>query len=119
MITCLVISYDVCYAWEEGDEGDVIRSFRDRGTEDVFNGVDSKAARKACPVALWPRAQRRLSQLDYATTLDDLRLPRSNRLHALKADRAGQHSVSINLEYRICFRWTEAGAVLVKIADYH
>jgi proteic killer suppression protein len=65
------------------------------------------------------RHQRRLSQLDYASSLDDLRLPRSNRLHRLEGARSGQHSMSINMEYRICFVWTEAGPERVEIVDYH
>ena len=97
----------------------MICSFRDEGTQDVFNGLDTKAARRVCPTRLWKGAQRRLSQLDYASTLEDLRLPSSNRLHALKGDRKGQHSISINMEYRICFRWTPAGAEGVEITDYH
>jgi proteic killer suppression protein len=97
----------------------MIQSFRDKGTEDIFNGLDTKAARKACPTELWKGAQRRLSQLDYASTLEDLRLPSSNRLHALKEDRKGQHSISINMEYRICFRWTAAGPEGVEVTDYH
>ncbi len=97
----------------------MIRSFRNRGTEDVFNGADTKAARGVCPRNLWKGAQRRLSQLDYAATLEDLRLPSSNRLHALKGDRKGQHSISINMEYRICFRWTSSGPEEVEITDYH
>lgn len=97
----------------------MIRSFRDRGAEDVFNGRDTKLARRTCPPELWGRAQRRLSQLDYASSLDDLRLPSSNRLHVLKGNRKGQHSVSINMEYRICFRWTDAGPEDVEVTDYH
>ena len=97
----------------------MILSFRNRGTEDVFDGRDTKAARRTCPPELWARAQRRLSQLDYAAVLDDLRLPSSNRLHGLKGDREGQHSISINMEYRICFRWTPAGPEEVEITDYH
>lgn len=97
----------------------MIRSFRNAGTEDVFNGLDTKAARKACPKELRKAAQRRLSQLDYASTLEDLRLPSSNRLHALKGDRKGQHSISMNMEYRICFRWAAAGPEEVEITDYH
>jgi proteic killer suppression protein len=97
----------------------MIRTFRDQGTEDVFNGLDTRAARRTCPRDLWPRAQRRLSQLDYGSSLADLRLPRSNRLHALKGDRKGQHSISINMEYRICYAWTESGPQDVEITDYH
>ena len=97
----------------------MIRSFRDQGTEDVFHGVDSKAARGTCPRDLWVRAQRRLSQLDYAESLADLRLPHSNRLHPLEGDRKGQYSVSINMEYRVCFIWTNDGPHDVEITDYH
>ena len=97
----------------------MIRSFRNRGTEDLFNGLDTKAARRICPIGLWKGAQRRLSQLDYASIFEDLRLPSSNRLHALKGDRRGQHSISINMEYRICFRWRRAGPEEVEITDYH
>ena len=97
----------------------MIQRFLNRGTEDVFNGFDTKAARRVCPRELWARAQRRLSQLDYASSLDDLRLPRSNRLHRLEGDRKNQHSVSINMEYRICFIWTDAGPEDVEIVDYH
>lgn len=96
----------------------MIRSFRDRGTEDVFNGRRTKLARRTCPAELWGRAQRRLSQLDYASSLDDLRLPSSNRLHALTGGRKRQHSVSMNMEYRICFTWTEAGPEDVEVTDY-
>ena len=98
---------------------EMIRSFRDKGSEDLFNGLDTKAARKACPMDLWKRAQRRLSQLDYASALKDLRLPSSNRLHALKGDRKGQHSIAVNMEYRICFRWTAAGPEQVEVTDDH
>jgi len=97
----------------------MIRSFLDQGTEDVFNGLDTKAARRTCPRNAWARAQRRLSQLDYASSLADLRLPRSNRLHPLDGDRKGQHSLSINMEYRICFVWTDSGPEDVEITDYH
>jgi proteic killer suppression protein len=97
----------------------MIRSFCDQGTKDVFNGLDTKRARGVCPVELWPRARRRLSQLDYAASLADLRLPHSNRLHPLERDRLGQHSISINMEYRICFEWTAEGPTRVEITDYH
>ncbi|MCJ7628850.1 MAG: type II toxin-antitoxin system RelE/ParE family toxin [Longimicrobiales bacterium] len=97
----------------------MICSFRNNGTEDVFNGLETKNARKTCPIKLRKAAQRRLSQLDYAATLEDLRLPSSNRLHALEGDRKGQYSISINMEYRICFRWTAAGPEDVEITDYH
>lgn len=97
----------------------MIRSFGNQGTEDVFNGLDTKAARRTCPRELWHRGQRRLSQIEYASALDDLQLPTSNRLHALTGDRQGQHSISINMKYRICFAWTAEGAEHVEITDYH
>lgn len=93
--------------------------FRDRGTEDIYNGVESKAARKACPSELVRRARAKLFLIDDAETVEDLRVPPGNRLEALRGDRKGQHSIRINERYRICFRWTEAGAQEVEIVDYH
>lgn len=97
----------------------MIRSFADRGTEDLFNGENTSAARRACPRSLWKVAFRKLDQLDSATAIRDLRIPPGNRLEALKGDRKGQHSIRINERYRICFRWTEAGPEEVRIVDYH
>jgi proteic killer suppression protein len=97
----------------------VISGFADRGTEDVINGRNTPAARRSCPQSLWNTAFRKLDQLDSATGLNDLAIPRGNRLEALKGNRKGQHSIRINDQYRICFRWTEAGADQVEIADYH
>ncbi len=64
-------------------------------------------------------AQRKLRQLQIAGRLDDLRVPPGNRLEALKGNRRGQHSIRINDQWRVCFRWTEAGAEEVEIVDYH
>ena len=64
-------------------------------------------------------ARRKLRQLQIAGRLDDLRVPPGNRLEALKGDRAGRHSIRINDQYRVCFRWTAAGAAEVEIVDYH
>jgi proteic killer suppression protein len=97
----------------------MIRSFKDTAIEDIFNGISSKAARKACPQSLWKIAARKLDQIDSAEALDDLRIPPGNRLETLKGDRQGQHSVRINEQYRICFVWTEAGPEEVEIVDYH
>lgn len=97
----------------------MIASFHDRGTEDIFNGVDSKAARRTCPSEIWSVARRKLNQINQAATLNDLRAPPQNRLERLKGDRQGQHSIRINDQYRICFRWTEHGAADVEITDYH
>ena len=64
-------------------------------------------------------ARRKLRQLEIAGRLDDLRVPPGNRLEALKGDRAGQHSIRVNDQFRVCFRWTDAGAEDVEIVDYH
>ena len=64
-------------------------------------------------------AQRKLDQLNQAEILKDLRAPPANRLEALKGDRKGQHSIRINDQYRVCFRWTDAGPKDVEIVDYH
>ncbi len=93
--------------------------FADSGTEDVFNGKNTSAARRTCPRFLWNLAFRKLVQLDSATGMTDLAIPRGNRLETLKGDRQGQHSMRVNDQYRICFRWTEAGPVDVEIVDYH
>ncbi|MBL7043231.1 MAG: type II toxin-antitoxin system RelE/ParE family toxin [Pirellulaceae bacterium] len=97
----------------------MIVSFRDRGMEDVFNGQNTKAAKKACPVTLWRVARRKLDQLDSVVRLDELRIPPGNHLEALHGDRKGQHSIRINDQYRICFVWTDTGPADVESVDYH
>jgi len=97
----------------------VIRGFKGRGTEDVFNGKNTPAARRTCPRSIWSTAFRKLDQIDSATQLSDLAVPPGNQLEALRGDRKGQHSIRINDEFRICFRWTEAGADELEIVDYH
>ena len=97
----------------------MIRFFSDQGTEDVFNGTSTAQARRACPQPLWSVAARKLDLLDSAETQEDLRVPPGNRLEALAGDRQGQHSIRINEQYRICFRWTEEGPSEVEIVDYH
>lgn len=97
----------------------MIQSFVGRGTEDVFNGFNTKAARKTCPSSLWRVAVRKLDMLDSAKTLIDLLVPPGNRLELLKGDREGEHSIRINAQYRVCFTWTESGADKVEIVDYH
>lgn len=97
----------------------MIRSFRDAGTRDVFLGRRSKAATKACPPDLWKVALRKLDQLNQAHGLRDLKAPPGNRLELLRAGRAGQYSVRINDQFRLCFRWTPAGPEDVEIVDYH
>jgi proteic killer suppression protein len=97
----------------------MIRSFQDVATEDLFYGRSTKAARKALPQSLWRKASLKLDAIDSVGTLDDLLIPPGNRLEALKGDRRGQHSIRINNQYRICFRWTEAGPEDVEVVDYH
>ncbi len=95
----------------------MIVSFKDEGTEDVFDGRDTKKARKACPRDLWRVARRKLDQINQAAELDDLRVPPGNRLEPLTGDREGQHSIRINNQYRVCFSWAESGAEEVEIVD--
>jgi toxin HigB-1 len=97
----------------------MIQSFASIGTEDIFNGIDSKAARKTCPQSLWKVAFRKLDQLDSVTSLDELRIPPGNNLEALKGDRKGQYSIRINDQYRICFEWIDSEPTNVEIVDYH
>ena len=97
----------------------MIVSFKDGGTEDVFNGRSTRIARRTCPPDIWSVAHRKLDQLDSAAVLADLRVPAGNRLERLAGDRRRQHSIRINDRYRICFVWTDAGPVDVEITDYH
>ena len=97
----------------------MIESFANQGTEDIWVGDDTKAARKICPVELWDRARELLDQLHAATSLGDMKLPRSNRLHKLKGDMRGFSSVSINMKYRIIFKFEQGNAKDVEIIDYH
>lgn len=97
----------------------MIVSFHDKGTEDVFDGRTTRDANRACPRVLWSVATRKLDQLDSVTRLDELRVPPGNRLEALKGDRKGQHSIRINDQFRVCFKWTDAGPAEVEITDYH
>ncbi|MDP2470854.1 MAG: type II toxin-antitoxin system RelE/ParE family toxin [Candidatus Palauibacterales bacterium] len=93
----------------------MIKSFRDRDTERLFQRRPvRKLGSDIQKVAL-----RKLRMLDAATVLDDLRLPPGNRLEKLKGDRAGQHSIRINQQWRICFRWRSGDAYDVEIVDYH
>jgi proteic killer suppression protein len=93
----------------------MIKTFADKETQQVFVAGKSKHL----PPDLLKRAIRRLEYIDLAKTLNDLKVPPSNRLHALKGDREGQHSISINDQWRICFRFSEGDAYDVEITDYH
>ena len=100
------------------ESGHLIVSFKDRGTEDIYDGHNPKAARKCLATPLHARAGRTLDQLSAAVSLDSLSLP-GLKLEKLRGDRKGQRSVRINDQYRICFRWTKAGPKDVEIVDYH
>ena len=97
----------------------MIQSFKNKGTEDLFNGKNTKEARKLCPRSIWNIAARKLDQLDSVKFLDELRIPPGNMLEALKGNRKGGHSIRINDQYRICFQWSETGPDSVEITDYH
>ncbi len=92
----------------------MIKSFRCADTEALFN-------RKRAPrfVNIESAARRKLEQLNQAGRLEDLRIPPGNRLESLKGERSGQHSIRINDQFRVCFRWNETGAEDVEIVDYH
>lgn len=92
----------------------MIRSFRCKDTQALFEGGDPRRFRAIKDVAV-----RKLSQLDAAHTLEFLRSPPGNQLEALKRDRAGQYSIRINRQWRLCFGWTTAGPENMEIVDYH
>jgi proteic killer suppression protein len=92
----------------------MIVSFKDADTEALAGGRRVKRF-----VNIESVARRKLRQLQIAGRLDDLRVPPANRLEALKGDRSGQYSIRVNDQYRVCFRWTAAGAEGVEIVDYH
>ena len=93
--------------------------FEDKGTEDVYNGINSRQARKTLPVELRRIALRKFYFLENAVNLEDLRMPPGNHLEILHGDRRGQHSIRINDRYRICFVWCEKGPKRVEVVDYH
>ncbi len=97
----------------------MIRSFESAGTEDIFNGRNTREARRTCPRDLWRVAARKLEQLDSVGLLEELRIPPGNRLETLARDRKGQFSIRVNDQFRICFIWTEDGPDAVEIVDYH
>jgi proteic killer suppression protein len=93
----------------------VIKTFSDKHTYEFYATGKSKRL----PADLLKRGMRRLEYVNLATSLDDLKVPPSNRLHALKDDREGQYSISINDQWRICFRFKDDDAYDVEITDYH
>lgn len=93
----------------------MIKSFRDKEAERVWNGeVSTKLPRSIQDVM-----RRKLRMLNNAANLEDLRSPPANRLEALKGSRRGQHSIRVNQQWRLCFRWTAGNAFDVEIVDYH
>jgi proteic killer suppression protein len=96
----------------------MIDSFGDKTTEDIFHGYDTKAARKVSQI-LWMRVQAKLDLLNASTTLEDLRVSPSNRLEKLRGDWAGFHSMRINDQYRLVFRFSNGSVFDVRCTDYH
>lgn len=97
----------------------MIQSFADQATADVYYGTESRQARRL-PKDLWPVIRRKLDALHRAKTLDDVRWPAGNRLEALRGDRKGEHSIRVNDQYRITFRFEKDGyAYDVACEDYH
>jgi proteic killer suppression protein len=93
----------------------MIKTFADKDTQKLY--LTGKVRR--LPPDIARRAARKLDQLDAATRIDDLRVPPGNRLHALEGTRAGQHSISVNDQWRICFRFEDGDAYDLEICDYH
>lgn len=96
----------------------MIQSFADDATADLFRERNTKTARRI-PKALWRVAQRQLKMLDVAVRLEDLESPPGNRLEALRGDRRGRHSIRVNEQYRVTFRWENGHAFEVAVEDYH
>lgn len=96
----------------------MIQSFADGTTEDIFNGKDSKAARKL-EKAVWPIVRRKLDRVNAAARLEDVRVPPGNRLKALKGDQKGRYSIRVNERWRITFRFENGNAQSVCCEDYH
>ncbi len=93
----------------------MIKTFADKRTQQLY--VDGRS--RGIPPEIVRRATRKLEYVDLASRLDDLRVPPGNRLHALSGDRQGQHSISVNDQWRICFRFVDGDAFEVEITDYH
>lgn len=96
----------------------VILDCADQTTEDIYHGIDSKAARQI-PQAIWKIAVRKLDMLNASSDLRDIRVPPANRLEALKGKWSGYHSIRINDQYRVIFKWVDGNAKDVQITDYH
>lgn len=97
----------------------MIKSFGNKGTEDIFNGNDTRAAQKTLPKELWANAQEQLDQLNAAAAVGDMKLPPSNRLHKMKGQLKEWWSVSINMKFRIIFKWLGTDAHEVEINNHY
>ena len=93
----------------------MIKTFADKHSRDLF--INGKSRR--LPPGIVQRAKQRLDYVHRATQLNDLRVPASNRLHALRGDRKGQHAIFINKQWRVCFRFERGDAYDVEVTDYH
>jgi proteic killer suppression protein len=93
----------------------MIKTFADRHTQEIYDTGKSKRF----PPDIWKRAVRKLEYIDLATTREDLKVPPSNRLHELERERKGQFSISVNDQWRICFRFIDGDAYDVELTDYH
>jgi proteic killer suppression protein len=96
----------------------MIVSFGDKSTEDIFHGRATKAARRI-PIALWPRSQIKLDAMNASTSIQDLKVPPSNRLEKLSGKLAGFYSIRINDQYRIIFKFENGHCNRVQCVDYH
>jgi proteic killer suppression protein len=96
----------------------VIQSFRDETTVDLFRDRNTRAARQI-PRDLWRAVQRKLKLLDGAARLDDLAIPAGNRLERLRGRESARHSIRVNDQYRVTFRWENGHAYEVSVEDYH
>ncbi len=96
----------------------MIQSFGDETTVDLFRERNTRAARRI-PRDLWRVVQRKLKALDVAARLEDLTIPAGNRLERLKGQQAGRHSIRVNDQYRVTFRWEGGNAYEVRVEDYH
>jgi proteic killer suppression protein len=96
----------------------VIQSFGDETTSDLFQEKNTRPARRI-PREIWRSVQRKLIALDVAARLEDLIIPAGNRLERLKGDQVGRHSIRINDQYRVTFRWGKGNAYEVRVEDYH
>ena len=96
----------------------MISSFADQTTADIYDGLDTRQARRI-PQSIWKIVQRKLDMIEAAQELRDLRVPPGNKLEPLKGRRAGSHSIRINDQFRIVFKWADGAAKDVFITDYH